>query len=66
MILADGTVYDGEYKNGLKEGEGTITRSDGTRLVGTFVADLAHGTFKEYDAEGNFVKEATYVNGMSR
>lgn len=35
-------------------------------MVGTFAADLPHGQFKEYDAEGNFVRDVSYVNGMKR
>jgi antitoxin component YwqK of YwqJK toxin-antitoxin module len=59
-------VYEGEYKNGLKDGEGTITLADGSRMIGTFANDLKHGPFKEYDAEGKFVKSSTYVNGLTR
>jgi hypothetical protein len=66
MTLADSTVYEGEYKNGLKDGEGTITLADGSRMIGTFANDLKHGPFKEYDAEGKFVKSSTYVNGLTR
>ena len=66
MTLADGTVYVGEYKNGLKDGEGRVTHPDGTSMEGTFTEDLCNGTFKEYDANGNYVKSANYVNGMKR
>ena len=66
MTLADGTIYKGEYKQGLKDGHGVVTLADGSRLEGNYTNDLANGTFKEYDAEGTFVKECNYVNGMSR
>jgi antitoxin component YwqK of YwqJK toxin-antitoxin module len=66
MTLADGTIYDGHYSHGLKDGEGTLILPDGTRQVGTFTNDLKNGTFKEYDAQGKLVKNSSYVNGMMR
>ena len=66
MKLADGTIYKGGYNGGLKEGYGIITRADGTRIEGNYTNDLANGAFKEYDAEGAFVKECNFVNGMAR
>ena len=66
MTLADGSVYVGEYKGGLKDGYGKLTLPDGTSMEGTFTDDLRNGTFKEYDANGNFVRTLTFVNGMSR
>ena len=66
MTLADGTVYVGEYKYGLKDGRGKLTRPDGTSMEGTFTEDLCDGTFKEYDADGKFIRTTNYVNGMRR
>ena len=66
MTLSDGTVYVGEYKDGLKDGHGKLIQVDGTSIEGTFEEDVQNGTFKEYDAEGNFVKTITVVNGMQR
>ena len=66
MTLADGTIYVGTYNQGLKDGYGKLTRPDGTSMEGTFSDDLCDGAFKEYDANGKFVKTVNYVNGMRR
>ena len=66
MMLSDGTVYEGDYKSGLKQGNGKVTRPDGTSIEGPFENDLCNGTFKEYDANGKLVKTLTFVNGMQR
>lgn len=66
MTLADGTLYVGDYKHGLKHGQGKVVRADGSYIEGTFTEDLSNGSFKEFDAEGNFVRTVTFVNGMQR
>ena len=66
MTLADGTVYIGEYSEGLKEGKGKVIHPDGTSMEGLFTNDLCDGPFNEYDANGDFVKTVNYVNGMRR
>jgi antitoxin component YwqK of YwqJK toxin-antitoxin module len=66
MKLADGTVYIGSYRDGLKNGEVKMIRPDGTSVVGTFENDLRNGVFKEYDDKGRYVKTMAFVNGMQR
>lgn len=66
MTLSDGTVYVGEYKDGLKDGHGKLIRVDGSSIEGPFEQDIQNGSFKEYDAKGNFIRTLTYVNGMQR
>jgi hypothetical protein len=39
----DGSVYDGEWIDGLKEGRGTFRWSDGSSYSGTWLADKMHG-----------------------
>ena len=38
-----GDVYIGEYKDGLKYGQGTYTWSNGAKYVGEWKNDLQHG-----------------------
>jgi hypothetical protein len=36
MILADGSVYDGQWKNDLFHGEGKLRKSNGIVIEGIF------------------------------
>ena len=39
----DGGVYVGEFKDGYKNGQGTMTYSNGDKYVGEFLNDVRHG-----------------------
>ena len=53
-------MYVGEFKNGLKNGQGTYTWSDGSKYVGEWKGDeMWNGTI--YDKDGNIIKKV--VNG---
>jgi len=52
--------YEGTYRNGIREGRGTVTQMDGTVKVGTFVNGqlMGKGTMKDEDGntyEGEFI-----------
>lgn len=39
----DGRRYEGDFKNGKKDGEGTFTWSNGTMYIGSWLDDRQHG-----------------------
>jgi uncharacterized caspase-like protein len=45
--------YEGEFKDGLKQGQGTYVWQNGDRYEGTFVADRADGHGKYHFANGD-------------
>ena len=58
---SDGSKYVGELKEGLPNGQGTLTSSDGRKRVGEFKEDQPWNT-TEYNKEGKIVGK--YVNGV--
>ena len=42
-VLTNGRVYKGEFKNGHKEGHGSIMHKDGTEYKGSFLRNKLHG-----------------------
>lgn len=55
LINEDGSIYDGEWRNGLQEGQGIFKYVDGGVYVGQWVADFACGY-----GEMDFAEGATY------
>ena len=56
----ENSKYVGEYKDWEKNGQGTLTWSDGRKYVGEFKnGERWNGT--QYDKDGNITKK--YVNG---
>lgn len=53
IYFANGSIYIGEWKNGLKEGHGVLAWPDGSRYEGSFVNDKANGFGKLTHAEGD-------------
>lgn len=47
-----GDVYEGEFREGAKEGEGKLIYSNGAEYIGTWVADCAEGRGVMKYAEG--------------
>ena len=43
LTFPDGRQYDGEFKDGLFDGNGVITHLDGEKYVGEFKDDIANG-----------------------
>ena len=48
-----GDIYDGEWKTGKYEGQGTIQYSDGTKYVGKWKEGLPNGQGTLTDSNGN-------------
>ena len=55
----DGSEYDGEYINNIKEGNGTFKWADGRIFKGTFKNGKPHGfgklSFKGIDFDAEFI-----------
>ena len=56
----NGTIYVGQYVDGLREGQGTRTLFDGKKFVGIW-KDNRRWKGKSFDEEGNGIGE--YVDG---
>ena len=44
MTYANGSVYEGEWKNGKKHGKGVKINEDGTKYDGDYKNDKPHGS----------------------
>lgn len=70
QIYEDGGTYDGMWVNGLREGEGKLTRNTGELdengdeivevYVGNFKADVPHGVGTFSRSDGTFYKGQWY------
>jgi hypothetical protein len=58
-----GISYQGEWKNGLMEGAGTLKLSGGDEYVGQMHAGKAHGNGRYIDVSGE-VFDGTFVDGQ--
>mgnify|MGYP002352924332 CR=1 FL=1 len=60
----DGRKYDGEFKNGKKDGEGTFEWPNGNKYIGSWRNGKQHGMGVWLDAaEGGVKKQGEWVNG---
>ena len=53
IYFSNGSIYIGQWKNGLKEGYGVLAWPDGSRYEGSFLNDKANGVGKLTHAEGD-------------
>jgi len=53
IYFSNGSIYIGQWKNGLKEGYGVLAWPDGSRFEGSFINDKANGYGKLTHAEGD-------------
>jgi hypothetical protein len=44
-VFVDGSVYEGTFKNDLREGHGTMVYEDGTKYVGEWRNNWRDGEF---------------------
>ena len=57
----DGSIYEGEWKDGYRHGQGSLTLPDGDKYVGEWKDDVPwNGT--ECDKDGNVT--ATWLDGV--
>jgi hypothetical protein len=56
--------WEGEYRNGKREGEYSSWSENGTRTgLATFRHGLLHGKYSEWNRDGRKMREETYVMG---
>ena len=51
--LDNGITYEGEWKNGMREGNGTQTWADGSKYVGEWTNNKANGKGILYHSDGD-------------
>lgn len=56
VLLPDGSIYEGGFRDGLFEGEGVLRRPDGRRYAGQFHAGLFHGQGEYRTAKGDLLR----------
>lgn len=61
---ADGSVYTGEWKDSLQQGNGTYTWSNGDKYIGQWNNGLRDGNGIKYNREGNILLEGVWRNGI--
>ena len=67
--LPDGSVYEGQWMNGMKDGQGTLVSAHGSRYDGSFVEDQYEGkgtiVFANGDKyEGDWVRSKKQGSGV--
>ena len=63
MTEADGTIYNGDFVDNKKSGEGFILYANGDRYEGHFVCDLYHGEGTIFYNDGKEEK-GSWKNGV--
>lgn len=63
MVWPDQTRYEGQFKNGLIEGQGTKIFANGDRYVGTFKNDQMNGTGVWYSMADQTKRQGEWSNG---
>lgn len=48
----DGSLYEGEWKDGAPNKEGRMVYSDGSYYIGAFISEKRHGIGKQFDSAG--------------
>lgn len=66
MSNADGSFYEGQYKNGLKHGSGVMTYPNGQVFVGTFENDKKHGLGTLFDLEKSIKQREQWLKGSRK
>ena len=60
MTQANGSIYQGQWSNGMANGRGTFVDSQGSTYEGDWVDDLQHGYGCETWNEGKIKFEGEY------
>ena len=63
MIYADGDIYEGNWEDDDKNGQGTMTYPDGNVYQGEWKNDLMHGQGTLTDSQGNIIYEGKWKKG---
>ncbi len=60
---ADGRRYEGDFKNGKKDGEGTFEWPNNIKYIGSWANGKQHGTGILYDTRENTKKQGEWNSG---
>ena len=60
---SEADVYSGDTINGIRNGYGNMTYSNGRSFVGEWLNDKKHGFGREYDEDSELVFEGHYKEG---
>jgi len=69
VYIRSGSKYEGELKDGMKDGNGTFTWADGTKYIGEFKDNKQNGQGTYTTADGTVYKgiwENGYNNSYTR
>ena len=58
-----GDVFEGSFRDGMRNGRGIQRHKDGRYYTGTWKNGKRNSTFQFYDAEDQLLREEKYVNG---
>ena len=66
QIQADGTIYEGDFKNGKRQGKGVVTNADGSTIIcNTWTDGTTFGTYEQTDSTGKVIfKGARNAKGL--
>ena len=56
FVFEDGSVYEGEWKNGVRNGSGKHFLQNGHTIIGNWVDDKPSGKAQIFDATNNWIK----------
>ncbi len=59
-VSENGEIYDGEFRDGVRHGSGTLTFEDGKKWVGYFRNGKLNGAASKYSAQGTVEKEGIF------
>ena len=59
-----GAVYNGQWKGGLRHGNGTMVWTDGAKYEGEWSYNQAHGNGKFYHSDGD-VYDGSWINNKA-
>ena len=65
MNDGESALYIGHFEKGMRSGEGTSYCDGYPQYVGEWKNGLKNGQGKEYDKNGNIVKQGTWNNGTN-
>lgn len=63
MTYADGSKYEGEFKEGKKAGQGSRFFPSGDRYVGSFENNVMHGTGIYFSMSAQTKRQGEWLNG---
>lgn len=65
MSDGESALYIGHFEKGMRSGEGTLYRDGYPQYIGEWKYGLKNGQGKEYDKNGNVVRQGTWNNGIN-